>query len=82
MKRYDKVIAVNIDTNQPRPDLGKPGQPRIFTVEIISGNSVKLFNVGESNHALWFNMTTGLPILDTFSKKSQCYKYWKDYKIL
>jgi hypothetical protein len=81
LKKYDKVIAVSVKTGEFRKDIGKRDSPRIYTVEAVTSNSVKLFQVTGLEHALWFNLETGLPQLELFSRKSDIYKNWKNWKI-
>jgi hypothetical protein len=81
LKKYDKVIAVSVATGEFRKDIGKQDSPRMYTVEAVNSNSFKLFQVTGLEHALWFNLETGLPQLELFSRKSDIYKNWKNWKI-
>lgn len=82
MKEYDKVIAVNI-LNQEEfvKDVGNPSKPRIFTVERVVGDQIRLFQVGTYSTPLKFSLRTGIPILHDHSRSSTAYKIWKNYRI-
>lgn len=80
ISRKSKVIAVNTISGEVRKDIGSNG-PRIYTVESVDNNEIKLYQIGSYEIPLKFNLSTGLPYLAEHSRSSMLHKIWKNYRI-
>lgn len=79
--KRSKVKAVNVITGEARKDTGQPTKPRIFTVESVDNNEMRLYQVGSYEVPLKFSLSTGLPYLAEHSRSSMVYKLWKNYRV-
>lgn len=84
LKVRSKLIAINLETNNFKPDIGQKGKPRVYTVEAIDvGNKTfRLFQVGTYENPLWFSLETGEPFLLEHSRSSMTFKNWKNWKLI
>lgn len=81
LNRKAKVIAIHTQTGEVRKDMGNKSKPRIYTVESVDNNEIKLYQVGSYEIPLKFNLDTGLPYLAEHSRASMLYKIWQNYRI-